>query len=94
MNAIQRHEYFAIRFYNAISGEQCDAWDQIPEHAKNVLIVLDYAAIVSPFVAEYIKEGASRHQTAIKFGITPDVARGIGKSCGVLPRQKPGNKTQ
>ena len=84
-----RYELFIVRLYNKINeGEAVECIEEIPLEAREVLSFFSYADIVKPFIAIDIRDGLSRDQASIKYGITPGYAREIGRKFGFLPRKK------
>lgn len=78
-------------FYNTFQCEpQVEDISQIPEHHLEVLSFMDYHDLVRPFVAMDIRDGMSREQVSIKYGVTEGFARSVGRLFGFFPRKKSG----
>lgn len=84
-----RYEHFVIKLYNSIcQGDPVQCIEEIPQEAREVLAYMDYHDLVKPFVAIDIRDGLSRDQASIKYGVTPGFAREVGRRFGFLPRRK------
>lgn len=90
-NKIYRLELWIIRFYNAMNRDnQVDTFEEIPQEAVELLAHMDYHSLVAPFVAIDIRDGLSREQASIKYGVTEGFARAVGERFKYLPRKKHG----
>jgi hypothetical protein len=80
----KRYEHFYVLLYNDISEDDCRDWCEIPESARMVLMYFDYEQIITPYVVEDFARGMSRRQISNKYGISPSMARSIGRKFGFV----------
>lgn len=88
-----RHEKFILAFYNKVSNQETSSYEAIPAHVRAFLSHLDYEDIIKPFAAEDLKNGLSRRKIALKYGVSRNIARKIGRNCGVFEQRKGGAGT-
>jgi len=88
-NKIFRLEHWIVEFYNRLNPcHQVETFDEVPEEAVEILAHMDYHSLVAPFIAIDIREGCSREQASIKYGVTEGFARSVGERFKYLPRKK------
>lgn len=62
--------------------------EDLPKTALDIFAHMEYHQVVAPFVAIDIRDGLSREQAAIKYGVTPGFARETAQRFKYLPRKK------
>jgi len=85
---MKRYEHFILHFYNEITGEELETFEEVPSQARTILAHYDYEELIRAFVVRDLEAGQSRAQIAQKYKISDWTARKIGQQFGVLPRRK------
>lgn len=71
-----------IRFYNAISQTNIESIEDIPAPVFNLIKYYSYEELVKPFVCKDLLSGKTRNAVHIKYGLSEQKIRTIGRELG------------
>lgn len=87
MDQIGRHEHFMIKFYNELTGKEISRIEQINSRALDVLVLMDYESLITPFLIWDLRAGMSRAGAAAKYQVGEGWVRTFGEKFGLFPRK-------
>lgn len=80
---LTRHEFYIIKYYNFINqGIDIESITDLPNYLLPFFAHIEYLDLIKPFVCIDIEGGLSREQIAIKYNITEEKVRGLGRKIG------------
>lgn len=87
-----RRKHFTVEFYNRISGESVERFEDIPEDVIIFLSRIDYIVLIEPFVVESMEEGLNNFQCMRRYNITEGYARSFRRKYNLFVSQNGNNR--
>lgn len=88
-----RIEKAMIDFYEAMSGEKVDTFDQLPERVRLFFINFQYADLCQPLVAKMLREGFTERQIGLRYQLSRSTVRNIKYKFRIRAKKQPAGMT-